>query len=349
MSALKSNSKLVAKGLIAAVCLVVGAAPAAAQSPKDHVVTQEVFDRWKTQYSNWGRWGPDDQKGALNLITAAKRKQAAALVKDGFVVSLSRDIVATPAPAEGQPAPRVAAQQRMLTGPPKRPSGSTDSLTIAAHGYELTHFDAFGHHFHGGKMYNGYPAEDFLSMEKGLARGSVLTAKSGFFTRGVLVDIPRLKGVPYLEPGTPIYAEDIEAWEKMAHVKIQPGDAVFIRTGRWTREAALGKWNIAQQAAGLDASIVPWLRQRDIALLGSESALSVVPFPATTTLTNEDDYLPVHNFALVALGMNLIDNTDLDALAKAAAERKRWVFLVNFAPIAVTTATGVPINPIAVF
>ena len=340
--------RMLAGGLTAA-CFLAAALGAQAQAAKDHVVTQEIFDRWKTEYSNWGRWGADDQLGTLNLITPAKRKQAAALVKDGVSVSLARDIVAVPAPPEGQPAPRVAAQQKMLTGPPKRPSGSTDSLTIAAHGYEVTHFDAFGHHFHGGKMYNGYAAEQYLSMEKGLAKGSVVSARGGFFTRGVLVDVPRLKGVPYLEPGTPIYVEDLEAWEKMAGVKIGPGDAVFIRTGRWEREAAVGKWNIGQQAAGLDASVVPWLRKRDVALLGSESALSVVPFPATTTLTNEDDYLPTHNFVLVALGMNLIDNTDLGPLAKAAAERHRWSFLVSFAPIPVTTATGVPINPIAVF
>ena len=120
----------------------------------------------------------------------------------------------------------------------------------------------------------------------------MITAKSGFFTRGILVDIPLLKGVKYLEPGTPIYVEDLEAWEKMAGVKIGSGDAVFIRTGRWEREAAVGKWNVGNQAAGLDASVVPWLKKRDVALLGSESALSVVPFPKTTTITDPDDYLP---------------------------------------------------------
>ena len=334
---------------VAVLLFAVVGGPALAQSPKDHVVTQEIFDKWKTQYSNWGRWGADDQKGTLNLITAAKRKQAAALVKDGFVVSLERDIIAVPVPEDGQAAPRTPVQQKMLSGPPKRTTGSTDSLTIAAHGYDLTHFDAFGHHLYDGKMYNGFSAAEHLSMQTGLSKGSVISAAEGFFTRGVLVDIPRLKGVKYLEPGTPIYVEDIEAWEKMAGVKIGSGDAVFIRTGRWEREAEVGKWSVGKEAAGLDASVVPWLRQRDIAVLGSESALSVVPFPKTTTITNEDDYLPAHNFALVALGMNLIDNADLSQLAAAATQRKRWEFLVNFAPIRVTTATGVPINPIAVF
>lgn len=339
---------------LAALC---SAPVSSAQERSDHVVTQQTMDRWKKEYSNWGRWGPDDDKGTLNLITPAKRAAAAKLVRDGFAVSLARDIVTVPA-QDTPPAPAAAGaqpprprgvQQRMLSGPPTRKTGSTDSLTIGAHGYTLTHFDAFGHHLFDGKMYNGYDASQYISMEKGLLRGSVIGAKDGFFTRGVLVDIPRLKGVKYLEPGTPIYVEDIEAWEKKAKIRIGPGDAVFFRTGRWEREAEKGPWNIGQNSAGIDASVIPWLRKRDIALVGSESALSVTPLPPTTQITNEDDYLPAHNFALVALGMNVIDNTDLGPLAAAAAQRNRWEFLVNFAPIRVVTGTGVPINPIAVF
>ena len=342
-------------GLAAAALAMAVAAPivAAGQNP-DHVVTQEIMDRWKTEYSNWGRWGKDDQKGTLNLITDKKRREAAALVKDGTAISLARDIVTVPTPPPPAPGAATARgpggpQQRMLSGPPQRMTGSTDSLTISAHGYTLTHFDAFGHHLLDGKMYNGFPWQETISMEKGLAKGSVISAKDGFFTRGILVDMPLLKGVRYLEPGTAIYVEDLEAWEKKAGIKIKSGDAVFIRTGRWEREAAVGPWNIGQNSAGLDASVIPWLRKRDVALLGSESALSVVPFPKTTTITNEDDYLPVHNFALVALGMNLVDSADLGPLAEAAAKRKRWEFLVNFAPIRVVTGTGVPINPIAIF
>ena len=228
-------------------------------------------------------------------------------------------------------------------------AANTDLLTIAAHGYTITHFDALGHHLFDGKMYNGVSAADHLSMEKGLSRGSIAAFGDGVFTRGVLVDIPKLKGVPYLEPGTPIYAEDIEAWEKLTGIRISAGDAVFIRTGRWERETAVGPWDIAKSAAGLDASVIPWLHRRGVSLLGSESALSVVPFPATTTITNPDDYLPAHNFALVALGMPLIDNTDLGPLAKVAAQLKRYTFLLTVAPIRVTTGTGVPVNPIATF
>lgn len=332
------------KALLALLAL----APVCVHAAPDHTVAQQTIDGWKQTQSNWGRWGKDDQKGTLNLITPEVRKRAAALVQTGTVISLSREIV--PQHVAGEtPAVPAPVQQRMLSGPPKRPTGSTDSLTIAAHGYTITHFDALGHHLFDGKMYNGYAASEHLSMENGLTRGSIAAYADGVFTRGVLVDMPLLKGVPYLEPGTPIYAEDLEAWEKFAGIKIGAGDAVFIRTGRWEREAAKGPWDIGKQAAGLDASTIPWLRARNIALLGSETALSVVPFPATTTITNPDDYLPVHNFALVAFGMPLIDDTDLGALANTASRLKRWTFLLTVAPIRVTTGTGVPVNPIATF
>lgn len=344
-------------GLFATVAgaTVASAGPAADQAPSSgsaHVVTQHVIDGWKQTENNWGRWGPDDQKGTLNLITPAVRAQAATEVRSGISVSLGRNIVADPMPTEGVGVGSTrppAAQQRMLSGPPTRPSGSTDSLTIAAHGYTITHFDAFGHHLFNGRMYNGYPADQYLSMSQGLLRGSIMSAADGVFTRGVLVDIPALKGVPWLEPGTPIFAEDIEAWERKAGIHIEPGDAVFIRTGRWEREAAKGTWDISKSAAGLDASVIPWLHKRGIALLGSETALSVVPFPDTTSITNPDDYLPAHNFALVALGMPLIDDADLSELAKTAARLRRYTFLLTVAPIRVTTGTGVPVNPIATF
>jgi kynurenine formamidase len=198
-------------------------------------------------------------------------------------------------------------------------------------------------------MYNGFLRTEHVTMEGGATKGSIHNIKEGIFTRGILVDLPRLKGVPYLEPGTPIYVEDLEAWEKKAGIRISAGDAVFIRTGRWVRRAKVGPWNVGQSAAGLDASVIPWLRQRDIAVLGSEAALSVVPFPSTSQITNPDDYLPVHNFVLVALGMPLFDDCQLDGLAAAAAARNRWEFLLTAAPLPMVKGTGSPINPTALF
>jgi kynurenine formamidase len=310
-------------------------------APADHVVTQALMDSWKTELSNWGRWGKDDEKGTLNLITPAKRRQAAALVKDGFVVSLARDAATERDVDNGNPY-----EHAMVS---VRDAASTDRIAVSFHGYAHTHLDGLAHHFLNGKMYNGFLRTEHVTMEGGATKGSIHNIKEGIFTRGILVDLPRLKGVPYLEPGTPIYVEDLEAWEKKVGIKISAGDAVFIRTGRWVRRAQAGSWNVGQSAAGLDASVIPWLRQRDIAVLGSEAALSVVPFPPTSQITNPDDYLPVHNFVLVALGMPLFDDCQLDDLAAAAAARNRWEFLLTAAPLPMVKGTGSPINPTALF
>ena len=310
----------------------------AASAAGDHMVSQAQLDEWKTSLSNWGRWGKDDQRGTQNLITPAKRKQAAALVKEGFAVSLARDANTEKSIDNPQPYEDVMTNVSA--------TGSGDRISVSFHGYAHTHFDGLAHHFLNGKLYNGYAHEN-VTMEGMALKNAVINDKVGIFTRGILMDIPRLKGVPYLEPGTPIYVEDLEAWEKQAGVKAGPGDVVFIRTGRWVRRAKLGPWEIGKQAAGLDPSVLPWIKQRDIAMLGSESALSAVPIPPQ--ITNGDDYLPVHNFVLVALGMNLFDDCDLDAVSEAAAARKRWDFLLTAAPLPMPKGTGSPINPTAVF
>ncbi len=323
---------------VAGACIMFSAANAADTT---HAVSQAQFDKWKKDLSNWGRWGKDDEKGTLNLITPEKRKAAAALVKDGVSVSMARDADEEKAIDNTQP------YEHAMNG--VNPAASSDRFSVSFHGYAHTHLDALGHHFLDGKLYNGFGRDEWVTVKDGAKKGAITQTMNGILTRGVLVDIPRLKGVEYLEPGTPIYAEDIEAWEKMAGVKIMPGDAVFVRTGRWTRRAKTGPWDIGKESAGLDASVLPWIKARDIAIMGSESALSVTPIPSATPITNPDDYLPVHNFLLVAFGMQLIDNCDLDALAKAAAERKRWEFMFTASPLRIKNGTGSPINPIATF
>ena len=296
-------------------------------------VSRAEFERWKTELSNWGRWGKDDQLGALNLITPAKRRQAAALVREGFSVSLSRD--ADTQKAIDNPDPF---EHSMIT------TGS-DRMGVIPHGVAHTHLDSLAHINYDGVFYNGYKPNADSVMKSGHTRNSIINLKNGILTRGVLVDLPRLKGVPYLEPGTPIYARDIDAWEKVAGVKIGPGDAVFIRTGRWARRAVTGPFDTNRTAkrSGPSATMIPWLRQRDVALLGGDTPPSVAPSDA------EGETGAVHDFALVYLGVHIFDNCDLEALAEAAAARKRWDFLLTVAPLAIRGGTGSPVNPIATF
>ena len=243
----------------------------AAQAPGSApLVTQAQYDRWRAELSNWGRWGKDDEMGALNLITPARRKAAAALVREGFTVSLS-SIVSTEK-AVDIPCP---AEWGMLTA---SDAGATDRVGFPCiHGAGATHIDSFAHRFFDGKMWNGYPISGLVTMDNGAGKNSVLTMKDGIVTRAILYDIPRLKGVPYLEPGTRIFASDLEAWEKKAGARVGPGDALLLRWGRWARRAKVGPWPIDEGAAGLDNSIIPWLKQRDIALMGSDHPQYVSP------------------------------------------------------------------------
>ncbi len=297
--------------------------------------TQADVERWMDELSNWGRWGKDDQLGAINLITPAKRKQAVALVQDGVSISLARD--ARTDQAVDNPNPY---EHTMLsTGDGGR--GSADKFSVAFHGLAHTHLDALCHIFYRGRMFNGFPQQEVTA--EGCGRNSIRNLKNGILTRGILLDIARLKGVPFLEPGTPIYAEDLVAWEQEAGIRVTSGDVIFVRTGRWARQAAHGPWNVGEHTAGLHASVARWLKERGVAMVGGDAANDVAPAGV------EGAFYPLHSLAIAAMGIHLFDNCDLEALAQAAAQRKRWEFLLTVAPIPIPGGTGSPVNPIATF
>ncbi|MBI2687253.1 MAG: cyclase family protein [Acidobacteria bacterium] len=298
---------------------------------------QQTIDTWMKELSNWGRWGAKDQLGTVNLITPQVRRRAAALVKEGVSVSLSRDADSVRAIDNSRPFKR----EMISTGIDPEPMFAMDTYTISFHGASLTHLDAMSHMVYNGKIYNGYPASEINGT--GAHQLAVDAYKTGFFSRGVLIDIPRLKGVKYLELSTPIYPSDLEAWEKKAGIKIRSGDIVFIRTGRWARRAEKGPWDTDKASAGLHVSCVKWFKRRDIAALGSDVHAELMPSPVPGIP------YPVHQLVLIALGTPMFDNCDLEALSEAAAKRNRWEFLFTAAPLSVPLGTGSPLNPIATF
>ena len=329
------------RGLVYGAVLLVAAAVAgrvsisrAQSTPLHHLTTMAEYQRWQTELSNWGRWGKDDEMGTLNLVTPAKRKQAAALVKEGFSVSLARDASKTkeidnPCPIE-------------WTLYMDTPGMVMDRVSYPCiHGPGTTHLDSFAHVFFDGKMWNGYP-KSLVTKETGATKSSIMTMKNGIVTRGVLYDIPKLKGLPYLEPGTRIYPEDLEAWEKKSGVKAGPGDALLLRWGKWARRAKVGPW-ANDEAAGFDNSVMPWLKKRDIALLGWETA-GYAPAPP-----GDIPKASLHNFVLEILGVHILDRADFEALSEAAAARNRWEFMLTVAPLPIPNGTGSPVNPLAVF
>jgi len=330
--------------LATAAALSPRVAPAAlGQAASNHNATRPDFDRLMKELSNWGRWGKDDQMGAVNLITAAKRKSALASVKEGFSVSMARRAETEAALDNPRPITRVmggAGGGANAAATPPDISGASDTLTVSYHGFVHTHMDTFCHRAYKGLMYNGMPMTSVT--EKACPMGSIYAWKDGIITHAVLIDIPRLKGVDYLEPGTRIYPEDLDAWVKKANLKIQPGDAVLIRTGRWALRDAKGPYN-TNQLAGLYITCAKWLHDHDAAILGSDGAQDVHPSGI------EGIAEPIHALVLVAMGMPIFDNLDLEAVSKEAAKRNRWDFLVTAAPLAIPGATGSPLNPIATF
>jgi kynurenine formamidase len=302
-------------------------ATASMRAPRNAVEFDELFHSVK----NWGRWGVDDQLGAANLVTEAKRRQAAALVRTGLTVSLAHNPITEP--ADDNASPFEHTMNRGFT---------TDTYRVSYHGYAHSHIDALCHILYKDQTYNGYARAD-INTEKGCTRLSIDTLKQGVITRGVLIDIPRLKGVPYLEPGTAIHAEDVEAWEKQAGVKIGPGDALMLRTGRWARREKMGPWPVGRNAAGFHASIAPWMKARGVAFVGSDAASEVTP-----TMV-EGVPLPVHTLLITALGIHILDNQDLERLSDTAARLKRWEFMLTINPVPVTGGTGSPLNTLATF
>jgi len=319
--------------IVSALVFASAVAVAAAPPPDGSRAPRNAaeFDALFQQVKNWGRWGADDQLGSVNLITVEKRRQAVALVKAGVTVSLAHNPLTERADDNASPF-----EHTMLRG------NNMDRYAVSYHGYAHSHIDALCHILYKEQTYNGYARAD-VNTDTGCTKLGIQNLKNGIVTRGVLVDLPRLRNVPYLEPGTPIYAEDLEAWEKKAGVKIASGDALLVRTGRWARRAALGPWNVGQKAAGLHASTATWIKARGVALLGGDAAQDVVPSMV------ENVALPLHTLMITGLGINLLDNQDLESLAETGARLNRWEFMLTIAPVPVTGGTGFPLNAIAMF
>jgi kynurenine formamidase len=284
--------------------------------------------------SNWGRWGDEDQLGALNLITPEITAAAAATVRTGRTVSCARTLD-TVASADN-PSPVAHHMIGTFTE-----GWGADYLALAPHGFATSHIDALSHVFHEGKLFNGYGAETVTA--HGATRLGIHQLQAGIVTRGVLLDIPPGRGVDALEPGQPIFPDDLEAAEARAGLQVRPGDALFVRTGRWRWRDEHGPWNLATLAAGLHASCLPWLRDRDVAALGSDGVSDVLPSGV------DGVPMPIHTVAIVALGLHLLDNLDLDALSVASTTEGRWEFLLTVAPLVLRRGTASPVNPIAVF
>jgi kynurenine formamidase len=273
---------------------------------------------------NWGRWGRDDQVGAVNLITPAKRVAATRLVKTGRPVSLSRVF---------EPEQHFI---RLTTG---EDGGSIiDYYGFIYHGQTVTHIDALCHVWDQHGMWNGRSPEKEIDTRG--ARFADITAWSGgLITRGVLLDVPRHRREPHVTMDNPVHGWELEEIARAQGVEVAPGDALMVYSGREAFVRGAGSY-AGSSRPGLHASCAKFIRDHDVALLGWDM-MDARP----------DGYglrWPMHG-VLFSYGVALLDNALLEPLAAACAEERRYEFMFMALPLKVARGTGSPANPIALF
>ena len=253
-----------------------------------------------SRVSNVGRWGADDQRGTLNLVTETKRQAALRLIETGRMVALGLPIIAGPRTVDA--AASEATMDVRLEG-----SAAVDELTLRPHGFGMTHLDAVCHNFLDGIAWNGRTTESVYS-PAGLRFGGVEMASGGIITRGVLLDVAAARGLPHLARGDGISVADLEQAEAHGPVRVEAGDAIFIRSGM-PRD---GIDDSAGCRTGVLAEVIPWLRDRDVAVYSGDciermpSGYVGVP-------------MPLHQIGMTAMGLWFLDNPDVERLASACA------------------------------
>lgn len=303
----------------------------------DFELSSAEFRALYVRVKRMSRWGSADRRGALNNISPSGVVAAASDVRRGRAVSLAAPIGSEVAPDNPDPAIHEMTQ----TGTGSGLSFAMDRVAMNIHGDADSHIDALCHVVFDGTLYNGISAGAVTAA--GAAELSIEVAGNGIVGRGLLLDIPRWRGVSWLEPGDHVTADDLITAEAAQEVRIEPGDLLFVRVGHHSRRRALGPWDSANGRAGLHPAALELLAERRIAVLGSDGNNDTAPSAA------EGVDFPVHVLAVNAMGMHLMDWLQLDNLSAACEELNQWSFFCVIAPLRLRGGTGSPINPIAVF
>ncbi|MDA0364513.1 MAG: cyclase family protein [Chloroflexi bacterium] len=285
--------------------------------------------------NNWGRWGADDDKGAINLITPEKRMQATSLVRTGRTVSLSRFWPKVPGPLNPRPADHFTQWfDRGASG------GAVDYYGIMYHGYSTTHIDALCHVWDEHGMWNGRDFHNEFT-PAGTKFADITAWQGGIVTRGVLLDVPKHRGTEFVTDDRPVTGPELEAIAGAQGVEVTAGDALIVYSGREKWQAANPtNYMGAPPSPGLHASCSKFIRDHDVALLGWDM-MDASP--------NEYGLAwPVHG-VLYSFGVALMDNSLLQPVAEACAEEGRYEFMLMVLPLPVQGGTGSPVNPVAMF
>ena len=291
-----------------------------------------------TVKNNWGRWGEDDQVGAVNLISAHKTIMAARLVSSGRIVSLSRGIPTEPGSGNPRPAQHFV-RRSALSG---SGGAALDYLMIGWHGYTCTHLDGLCHVWGPEGMWNGRKPEEEITFE-GAKWGGIEHWTQGIVTRGVLLDIPAHRKTPCVTVENPVTACELRAVAEDSGVEVSAGDAVVVYCGRGAWDATYGggsHWEAEAKKPGLDASCLEFFRERDCSM--------VVWDMLDATVVDSFGKWGVHA-GIYELGLALLDNAELEGLVLACQEELRREFMLVVAPLRLIGGTGSPVNPLALF
>lgn len=304
------------------------------------IVTAPEFGVLFDELCNWGRWGADDERGALNLLSPERVVDAARLVRDGVAVTMSLPVNTRRAGDNPMPADH---HMTLLgeSAPDTQPVHFIkDYIGSDYHNDGHTHIDALCHVGYRGSLYNGR-GEGTVDAE-GARVNTIETLKNGLVGRGVLLDIPGQRGAEWLEPGDHVLTEDLEAAEHGQGVTVRKGDILLVRTGHSRRLAELGPWNTAELKAGLHPEVMRFLAARGVAALGSDGNSDTAPS------TTEGVSFPIHVLAIAAMGIHLLDYLQFEDLVEACRRTGRWEFLFFASPLRIVGGTGSPLNPVAV-
>ena len=303
-------------------------------------VTAAEFVTLFKSLQSWGRWGAEDERGALNRLTPERVARAARLVRSGVTVSLSLPLCTRLAPDCPTPADFHMTQSHDADVGLGLIGFAKDYVGVDYHSDGHTHIDALCHVAYEGRLYNGVPAGSVTG--EGADADAIDLVKDGLVGRGVLLDVPRLRGVPWLEPGEHVFREDLEAAAREQGVEIEEGDILLVRTGHSRRLAELGPWDTAANKAGLHPTAMPLLAERGVAALGCDGNSDTAPS------STEGVAFPIHVLALNAMGVLLLDYLQFEDLRSACEAAGRWEFLCVTAPLRIVGGTGSPVNPLAI-
>jgi len=182
-----------------------------------------------------------------------------------------------------------------------------------------------------------------ITSRQGAQTHSIEAAYSGIVTKGVLLDLPKLRGVDFLEPNEPVMPVDLLEAEEAQGVKIEEGDVLLVRTGNYKMRLASPPAKAGEPMTACQVACTPLFKERGVAMLGTDTSNDFRPSHYTTIGS------PLHTMCLVTLGLWLIDNANLEELAEACAQRSRYEFMLTLAPLRLRNVTGSPVSPIALF